>query len=590
MPRSHMHSRFRASPHGAGSVWVGGWLLSAAACAIPAVSSASEPGRVPANAGAQALGTADVHVHMAQPGDTLIGLSERLLARPADWPQLQKLNRIADPRRIPVGTAVRIPVSWLKGVPRDGEIITVSGRAMVAAPLGHAQAAQAGMRWNPGHQIQTGPDGYVTVKLADGSLIRIQSSTTVTLQDSQQYEAPGYFANLLQVLRGRIEAAVAHLTGGQPRFQVRTPQATVGVRGTDFRVATDDTTHTSQSEVLTGRVALRGNDQPGQPPSTHLDPHTELKAGQGARVDAQARVSPPSALPMPPVLEALPGLHERPLVRLSLPAVPGATGYRAQVATDASFQDVRAEVLSDNPELRIAGLPDGLWHLRVRTVNALGLEGADATRTFQLQARPEPPQPLAPAPHAKHRGAELPLQWAQPEGAAAYRLQVSGSPRFDGELAHDLRTQDTQTRLALPVGTWHWRLASLTDSGRQGPWGDAQAVRVLPAPPDVPAPAVSETHLNFRWPAEPGQTHQLQMAPDRSFQQRVQEVSTEQAQAELPRPPAGGTWWVRVRSTDADGYVGPYSAPQKIVLPGCTTDGAGQCLRAQDGSIVRGRP
>jgi hypothetical protein len=527
------------------------------------------------------LAQAEFYTHVAQPGDTLIALGQRLLTRPADWPQLQQLNRIADPRRIPVGQPVRIPVALLSHVPRDAELVGVSGQAKLTPAAGSPQIAQVGMRWAPGGQIQTGADGYVTVKLADGSLLRIQSSTTVALQQSRHYEAPGFFSNLLQVIQGRIEAAVAHLTGGEPRFQVRTPQATVGVRGTDFRVAADPSAQTSQSEVLTGRVALRSDRRPDQ---------AELAAGQGARVDALARVSPPTPLPTPPMLEQLPALHERPLVRLTLPAQAAESRYRAQVAADPQFQNVRAEVVASTPELRIAGLPDGLWHLRVRRIDAQGLEGPDATRTFTLAARPEPPQPMAPAPGAKHRGLNLPLQWAQPDQAATYRLQVSANSNFQRPLQVDQHVTSTQGQWPLPQGTWYWRLASLTAEGRQGPWGDAQIVHLLPPPADVPAPTMSETQLSFRWPAEPGQTHLLQMARDRDFLQQVVSVRTSHPEANLARPDTGGVWWVRVQATDADGYVGPFSSPQKIVLPGCTADRDGRCLRAADGSVVRGRP
>jgi hypothetical protein len=44
---------------------------------------------------------------------------------------------------------------------------------------------------------------------------------------------------------------------------------------------------------------------------------------------------------------------------------------------------------------------------------------------------------------------------------------------------------------------------------------------------------------------------------------------------------------VRTRATDADGYVGPFSAPQSMYLPTCMLDGSGQCLHAGDGSTIR---
>ena len=103
-------------------------------------------------------------------------------------------------------------------------------------------------------------------------------------------------------------------------------------------------------------------------------------------------------------------------------------------------------------------------------------------------------------------------------------------------------------------------------------------------------PAISETTLDFAWPAEPGQTHLFQMARDREFTQQVNTLRTAEAQASLPRPQAGGRWWVRIQSTDADGYVGPFSTPQKLELAACLQDGQGRCLTSGDGRMVRERP
>lgn len=218
------------------------------------------------------------------------------------------------------------------------------------------------------------------------------------------------------MLQGRIEAAVAHLTGGEPRFQVKTPQATLGVRGTDFRVAAQPETGTSWGEVLTGRVDVTGSTAPFKAGVAKV---VSLKAGQGALIDAQRRVGAPIALPQPPDLRGLPALHERPVVTLNVPPVTGASLYRAQAAVDAEFTQVLAEATSPTPTLRLRDLPDGPYHLRVRVAQAQGLEGPDAKGTFVLKARPEPPNMVNPAPKAKHRGLDIPCNGPnRPEPAA----------------------------------------------------------------------------------------------------------------------------------------------------------------------------
>jgi hypothetical protein len=519
--------------------------------------------------------------YQAKAGDTLIALGQSLLANPADWPKLQKLNHIRDPRHIPVGQDIAIPVELLRWQSLPGQVVAVSGAAQLVQ-AGRGAPLLVNTAWTPGSEIHTAGDGHVTVKLADGSLLKINSASMVRLERTQHYERPGFFATALQVIQGRVEAAVAHMTGGEPRFQVKTPQATLGVRGTDFRVAAMPETQTSLGEVLTGKVAVAGAAE-----DRKARKEVSLVAGQGLLVDAQQQVGQPVALAAAPDLSRLPALHERPLVRLSVPAVPGAKSYRAQVATDADFNQVAAEVTSPTPELRIAGLSDGHYHLRVRAGNAQGLEGLESRSAFTLKARPEPPHMLAPAAKAKHRGLDIPLQWTEPDQAQRYHLQISVDGNWAQPLVEKQDLAQSSLTQSLPPGSYQWRLASIRADGNQGPFGDVQSFTLLPPPATVPPPKVDEKTLSFTWSGEPGQTFLLQMARNAEFTDGLSSLNTTEPQASLPRPEHGGRLWVRTRATDADGYVGPFSAPQSLYLPTCMLDGQGQCLHAGDGSTIR---
>lgn len=526
-----------------------------------------------------------IYRYTAQPGDTLIALGKTMLERPGEWPRLQQINRITNPRRIPVGQVIQIPVTMLRAKDAPARVVQVSGSANLTQ-AGRTVPLSIDTPWVPGSEIRTAGDGYVTVRLADGSLLKIQSATVARLDRTQHYERPGFFATALQVLQGRIEAAVAHLTGGEPRFQVKTPQATLGVRGTDFRVAAQPETGTSWGEVLTGRVDVTGSTAPFKAGVAKV---VSLKAGQGALIDAQRRVGAPIALPQPPDLRGLPALHERPVVTLNVPPVTGASLYRAQAAVDAEFTQVLAEATSPTPTLRLRDLPDGPYHLRVRVAQAQGLEGPDAKGTFVLKARPEPPNMVNPAPKAKHRGLDIPLQWTEPAGASRYRLQIIGQ---DGQWASavvDQTVTETTWRQSLPPGSYRWRLASLRANGDAGPFGDAQGFTLMPPPTNLPPPQITEQHLQFSWPAEPGQTFEFQMARDEAFTLDLTALKTALPQAQVNRPQRGGRWWVRTRATDADGYVGPYSTPQVLTLPSCAIDGQGDCLRSGDGQMLRSR-
>ena len=525
-----------------------------------------------------ALADPAVYRYRAQAGDTLIALGQSLLEHPSDWPEVQKLNHIRNPRSIAVGQDILIPTRLLRWQSKPGEVLAVHGQAQLVT-AGQASPLLTKATWLPGSDIHTAPNAHVSVRLADGSVLKINSASVVRLERTQHYERPGFFATTLQVFKGRVEAAVAHLTGGEPRFQVKTPQATLGVRGTDFRVAALADTQTSLGEVLTGRVAVKGAPKDRK--------EVALTAGQGLVVDAHQKVGAPMALPPAPDLGALPALQERPLVRLTVPPVAGAQSYRAQVALDADFHQVVGEVTSATPELRMAGLADGRYHLRVRAGNAQGLEGQDAQGSFTLKARPEPPNVVSPAPKAKHRGHEVPLQWTEPDQAHRYHLQVSNDGRWDNPVVNDASLATPAATRALPPGTYQWRLASIRTDGDHGPFGDVKTFILLPPPAALPPPKVDDKTLSFSWSGEPGQTFVLQMARDAAFTQGLLAVNTTEPQASVPRPEQGGRWWVRTQATDADGYVGPFCAPQVLQLPTCLVDSNGACLHAGDGSTVR---
>lgn len=526
-----------------------------------------------------AAGDGSFYRHKAKPGDTLIGLGQTLLVHPADWPKVARLNRIDNPRRILIGSSIRIPVALMKSTPVQGAVLAVVGDATLAPVHGQATPAQVGAAIAPGTEIKTGANGYVTVQLADGSVLRVQSATTAKVERSNHYESAGFFASTLRLIQGRLEALVAHMTGGEPRFEVKTPQALLGVRGTHFRISVDDAQQVTRSEVLDGAVSVGATSGPRKSPQ-------QLAAGFGTQVYQRQGVGVPVKLPPGPDLSTVPALHERILVRINIPPVPGATLYRAQVAGDAAFRHVQGEVTSATPELRLANLPDAHYHLRVRVADAQGIEGPDALRQFQLKARPEPPTASLPTPGSKVRASTVSLAWAEHPEAARYHLQIAQDTRF-GNLLHDNSfIQTTQQEVPLPVGDYVWRVASIRPDGDHGPFGDPQSFQLKAPPPQPAPPKVDEQFLHFNWSAEPGQTFEFQLATDEAFKHLLLTQALTEPTIKVARPDQGGRLFIRYKAIDADGFIGPFTAPQAVTLPRCVQDGSGLCLRTGHGGRV----
>ena len=551
--------------------------LRAAAAALALVLAA------PA-AWAQAAGPAaadePVHRHVMEAGDTLIGLGRRLLVDPSRWPDVQRLNAVRDPRRLPVGSELRIPLSLMRTEPAPAAVAAVRG----SVRSGEAAVAP-GQALPEGSELTTGADGQVTVRLVDGTVLRLRGGTRVRIDESRRVPGAGSTRSGVRLEQGRVEIEARPARGGQPGFRIGTPQGVLGVRGTEFRVDADAAR--TRGEVLEGVVAVSGAAPSGE---------QRVAAGFGTVIDDRGRVAPPSPLLPAPDLSAWPSLHERPLVRLTLPLPAGAAGWRAQVGADEAFDVLLADVRTDSAELRIAGLPDGRFPLRLRAVAANGLEGRDARTTLTLKARPEPPLPRAPAPRAVVTGDKVDFAWAASSEAQRYRLQLAragaeGAPPaavFQAPL-HDVKdlADLAHTLQPLPPGLYVWRLASVRADGDQGPFGDPLGFELRALPPAVAPPApptVGDQSIRVFWQGLPGQRFDFQLARDAGFTQIVEQRQTDRTEVELPLPGAG-RFHVRLRARDADGFVGPWSASQHLDVVPCVRDSAGACVRVEGGTL-----
>lgn len=520
-----------------------GWI-SALATLLVTLTLCASPGLVMAQ-------DDDIVRYVVRKNDTLIGLGESLLVDPTQWPVLQRLNRVSNPRRIPVGTVLRVPAHLMRKAPRDARIVFVSGAADA-----DGRAAVSGARISEGTRLHTQDDSFMTVELPDGSHLTLTPRSDVGIEalhgfvgveDSQRAT--------FKLNEGRIETEVLPQQGPAARYNILTPTAIIGVRGTSFRVGAEEAM--TFAEMREGTVNVRG-DRTGKSVS--------LKDGFGLVARAGAPLSPPVRLLQPPGLTGIPDVFERPAMRFSLDPVPNAVIYRVQLAQDEAFLRIVADARAALPGLKIDGLPDGDYYLRARAISSLGLEGRDAERRIRLKARPEPPFVSAPRPGGKAMTGEVDFAWTGAQDAASYRFMLAQNEGFEQPLASDEAIAGTAHRVALDPGKYFWRVASTRASGDQGPWGDPVPLTVRPAMAPVAAPTIDGDSMYFSWSGESGQRFDYELADDVEFNSVIASGQVEAPEMTLPVPGAGA-YYLRVRAIDPDGFVGSYSAPQKVVVP-----------------------
>lgn len=488
------------------------------------------------------ISAADLEViYTTRPGDTLIGLEKQFLAAPHGWQGLQALNNVDRPRRIPVGSSIRIPEDWLRVEPRTARVIALRGSVSIdGRPLTLDQRVPAGS------VLKTSEGAFVTLLMPDDSRLTIQPGSEARVEKVQGFR--GLAGQNTQILldKGRLDTAVSPQRGPAARYLIRTPTAVIGVRGTAFRVGSEGDGAASRAEVTGGEIAVSSKGVAGV---------TALPAGFGVVARPGQAIPAPRPLLPAPVLSPVSGPLERVALSFPFESLARARAYRAQIAGDERFDDVIMDSIIEGPPARFTGLPDGNYWLHLRAIDEDGLEGYNAVQRFELRARPEVPR--VDLIKSEPDGQTL-VSWAAAPEAAAYRLKLT---RGNGQSAE----QDTSAlnlTLPLQIGDYQVQLASLRADGQRGPWGEPQHISIR-RPPGVPTLTVYNQRLRFAWSGQSGQLYDFQIARDEAFTDLVVDQRVGEAAITVPAP-AWGFYYVRMRALDPDGGVGAFSGRQRL--------------------------
>ncbi|MDR0209744.1 MAG: FecR domain-containing protein [Pseudomonas putida] len=265
--------------------------------------------------------------------------------------------------------------------PLPAKVLYLAGDAWKLDAKGKQTPLAEGMDIDELEGVRTSSSAFVSLLLGDGSRIVLPSSSEVSLHLDEKH-------GIAQVAlhAGQVESYVLKRKSDNDRFQVLTPVGVLGVRGTHFRVRTED--GQALAEVLTGRVAanrdltseglpINGKRPPHKPLRARAEPDEEVlvEARRGLKVKPQGTLTPVDLLPAPQ-LRGQGGERGQPSVwKLYLAPLPGATRYRAQVASDPSFLRIQQERFSSTPEVSFNNLKAAFYHVRLSAIDENGLEG-----------------------------------------------------------------------------------------------------------------------------------------------------------------------------------------------------------------------
>lgn len=497
-------------------------------------------------------------LYLTYPGDTLSQIGERYLKNWRDWPKVMALNKIPHDRVLPVHTRIRIPVELMRADPAPAVVTHITGNVRVKPADGAFRPLAMGEHITGGETVLTGPRSFASYRLADASLINQQPSTRLVFGRLAAYGDTGMVATELDLQDGRLEANATRQVGPAGGMQVKTPIAVAGLRGTAFRLNVDAEGKTLRGEVLAGAVGVKAQ-------------HSEVVVPAGQGTLARAGRPPAPARPLLPAPEviALPKRIRALPIRFSWQRDDAARAWRAQIAADAGFSQLLLEEVTDRPSVEWDhALPDGRYVLRLRAVDADGLEGINRDHPFELDLRPLPPELAAPTEGQRSYDGNVAFAWGLPEEAYGFVLQLSPTSHF-GRDVQEVRLAAVNRHVAhLPPGTWYWRMASLSDKGERHLWGPAQSFQVRPLPA-APPPGESRAEagkVHLAWlPVAGAEQYELELGKTPALDAPLARQKSAATRASLPLK-AGKYFW-RVRGLEADGQAGAWNQASPIVMP-----------------------
>jgi len=118
-----------------------------------------------------------------------------------------------------------------------GRLVSVSGNVWTQAPGVDEIRARVGEQLEPGTKIRTGADSQAEVTFEDGSILIVQSQSSLVLSGIKRQQTK---RTSILIFFGRIWNKVSRKLGERTSYEVNTPIVVCGVRGTEFEAAVGD--------------------------------------------------------------------------------------------------------------------------------------------------------------------------------------------------------------------------------------------------------------------------------------------------------------------------------------------------------------
>lgn len=359
-------------------------------------------------------------LYTVRPGDTIWNLCGKYTNRADCWYRLGDYNGVDYPTRLPPGFKIKIPIAWLKRPPKPVLVKHVRGEAFFyTAQQSDQLVLKVGDKLSVGSTIVT-KDSHVSLEFADGATLILEPQSELKLNSLSVHEKTGMVDSSLRLERGAVKAKVPRREHGKNRFEITTPAAVAAVRGTEFRVSSDDQQDkaTMRGEVFTGLVDV----------SADLGRH-DVAAGFGIQAREGEELQPPrKLLPAPVFSDDFSSSISVPYT-VHWSSLSGAKSYGLQVFLDAEGNKLLQEHLLTQSQHVLDNLKKGCYRLKAYGVDDIDLQGLSGETKVCISDFLATPELTSKEPRILKNN-DLGLKWKKVQGADYYLVQVAADPEF----------------------------------------------------------------------------------------------------------------------------------------------------------------
>ncbi len=174
----------------------------------------------------------------------------------------------------------------------SGVMMVVKGDVKITGKDGKADSGKVGKKVAAGDTVTAGADSRAKIVMADKNVLNISPDSKVVIE---KYENDGKDKKNveLNVVYGKLRAGVEQKYDGEKsKFNVKTPSAVAGVRGTDFITSYNPVNKISQVITFSGTVAF-GQAGPGG----RIQNPVFVRPGQTTTVGQGTPPEPPKNMP-----------------------------------------------------------------------------------------------------------------------------------------------------------------------------------------------------------------------------------------------------------------------------------------------------